>query len=207
MPCTRAFVLPRWPSADLPETSYPCDLTGQDIADRAGTKTVCSGLPAISRRRTRPARLPDRATHFVAPTSVCRDPRSRDRTGVRFRFGSGFWKSVTGRCPVSDPSSFVISSYWINGNTRPLGLDLTVGYLLHLYRSHLLAQSTKGEPKDADYFVIQSKCLADFGQAVLGGDSARVWGRASKMPDPFRRSEGRLGGRLGQAPSPELSVW
>src|SRR5271166_2897295 len=27
MPCTRAFVLPRWPSADLPETSSTCDLT------------------------------------------------------------------------------------------------------------------------------------------------------------------------------------
>src|SRR5271157_2905516 len=50
MPCTRAFVLPRWPSADLPETSSTCDLTGQDIADRARTKTALSGTAAISRR-------------------------------------------------------------------------------------------------------------------------------------------------------------
>ncbi len=46
--------------------------------------------------------------------------------------------------PCGTPHLFVISSYWINGNTRPLGLDLTVGYLFRLYRSDLLAQSTKG---------------------------------------------------------------
>src|SRR5271157_749773 len=67
MPCTRAFVLPRWPSADLPETSSTCDLIGQDIADRARTKTVLpfafcllSGLAAISHRRPLPTQRQNR---------------------------------------------------------------------------------------------------------------------------------------------------
>src|SRR5271157_3651867 len=60
MPCTRAFVLPRWPSADLPGTSSTCDLTGQDIADCPRPKTVLSGLAAISRRAPLPTRRRNR---------------------------------------------------------------------------------------------------------------------------------------------------
>src|SRR5271157_4730864 len=54
MPCTRAFVLPRWPSADLSDTSSTCDLIGQDIPDCPAPKTELASQAKIFRSSSAP---------------------------------------------------------------------------------------------------------------------------------------------------------
>src|SRR5271166_2675194 len=74
MPCTRAFVLPRWPLVDLPETSSTCDPTGQDIAECPRTKTVLSSLAAISSRlpfQTGRTTEPADRSSLVDPLEFC----------------------------------------------------------------------------------------------------------------------------------------
>src|SRR5271166_1258878 len=83
MPCTRAFVLPRWPSADLPEASSTCDLTAQNIADRPRTKTVLSSLAAIS------SRLP-------LPTGRTTEPADRSSLVDPLEFCAGMLENLQG---------------------------------------------------------------------------------------------------------------
>src|SRR5271157_5295900 len=105
MPCTRAFVLPRWPSADLPQTTSTCDLNGQDIADCPRTKTALSGTAAISRRPPLPARRQNRpidrrwSTRWNSAPACWKIFQDRRDTGFPEQGDGGNCRNKLGSCP------------------------------------------------------------------------------------------------------------
>jgi len=124
-----------------------------------------------------------KARRFCQNPPIC----ARGIQGCRTRFLKFRRRSM----PQWDFRFFVISSYLTRTNARTVGLVLTIFNHFHLFPSGPLAQSAEGGRNGLLLCIAEQTRVADFDHAVLGGGSARGWGRASMRPDPVRTQSHR----------------